>query len=115
MNARIDPGPRNSSVVDRPLEPERWPPCVAHGGESAVPRAGGLFAGEEVEIPDVGGPHRGDWHRRQHRVPVRIDQARHQHSSTAVDLHSMLAVAGVDGLSGDRLDRGAADEDIRAV
>ena len=106
MNAPDGSVNRNSSVVDRPLEPDRSPTsrtvvnprCSVRVACSPATRCGCRY--RRSSSPP--------WRRRQHRVQCASIQPRHQHSSTAVDLHSMLAVARVDGPSGDRLDRGAA-------
>ena len=103
----IDPGTGHQPLVDRLLEGEDRPAEVAHGGEAAHQRAFGLGRGGEMDIADLARLKDGDRQRREHRVPVGVDQSRHQHASAAVDhlraLRRRRVVVG-DGRDGVSLD-----------
>ena len=102
-------GPAMMPSIYCALEAERRPAHVANGGEAAHQRIRRLVAGREVGKADVA--HRlcrGG--RNQHRVPVRIDQPRHQRSPVAGDA---LCACGLDGLRRDARDHIALDQHVR--
>ena len=102
-------GPVDDALVDRALEAEHRSAHVANGGEAAHQRIRRLVAGREIGEADV--VHRlcrsG---RNQHRVPVSIDQPRHQRSPVAGDT---LGTLGLDGIGRDASDHIALDQHVR--
>ncbi|MET3224055.1 hypothetical protein ABIF35_004842 [Bradyrhizobium japonicum] len=80
----IDARTGDEVLVDRPLEAETGPTHVTHGGEAAHQRRGRLARGEQIVVADVA-EGRGRRRTDQHRVPMRVDQPRHQHPAAAVD------------------------------
>ena len=76
---RIDARPGQQPFVDGAFQAESGPAQVADGGEAAHQRGRGLGPRQEVAVADVVGKKlrgRRPYHR---RMPVRVDQARHQH------------------------------------
>ncbi|CAI2933874.1 protein of unknown function [Aminobacter niigataensis] len=105
----IDARSHDDSAVYRALETEHRTAHVAHRREATHQRMRCLVACGEIGKADVA--HclcRG--RRDQHRVPVRIDQAGHQHAAAA---RYHLRARRLDGGGRDALDEVAVDQHIR--
>ncbi len=103
---RVDARPHDDAGVDRALEPEHRPSHVAHGGKAAHQRVLRLVGGHEIVETDVAERFRRR-RARQHRMPVRIDQSRHQRSAVAGNAQGTVRL---DGLGRDARDPVAPDE-----
>ncbi|MDT4855375.1 hypothetical protein FQZ97_897270 [compost metagenome] len=99
-------------LIDGPLEGEHRATHVAHGGETAHQGVVSLGGGQDVEESHVGVLDSCKVRAHEHRVPVRVDQARHQRSTATVDdprARRRLDVAG-----GDAFDQVAANQHVVA-
>ncbi len=108
-DARTD----DHAFIDGALEAPRRSAHVAHGGEPAHQRVGGLGARHEVGVAlGVGQRGRG---RRPHEdgVPVHVDQARHERAPAPVDDDGGGAAIGRDGRGRDAFDAVATHEHER--
>ena len=72
-------------VVDCVLQTEHRAADIPNGGEAAQQRVPRLVRGKDVVIADVAGDRLCRGRSDQHRMPVRVDQARHQGPPAAVD------------------------------
>ena len=110
IDARAD----HDAVVDDVLQREAVAAHVADGGEPAHQHAAGFRHGDDrheagivLEVAAARGGH-------QHRVPVRVDEPRHEHPPTARDDRGARLGTGRDRpRRGDSLDLVAPDEDVR--
>ena len=82
---RIDARPGQQAAVGRLFQAEHVAAHVAHGSEAAHQGAPRFHAGKHAEVALVGRHQLRDGGTHQHAVPVRVDQARHQHAAAAVD------------------------------
>ena len=82
---RIDARPGREAVVDRLFQAKRRAAEVADGGETAHQRALGLGPRGQHDEADVCGQKGGDRESGEDRMPVRVDQARHERPPAAVD------------------------------
>src|SRR5215471_16062776 len=80
-NARTD----YSALVDRLLKPKRRTAHVANGRETPHQRVVRLGAGQEVEVANVASEQLHHRRPHQHRVPVHVDEPRHQRTPAAVN------------------------------
>src|SRR5262249_46351056 len=83
-SAWVDTRASNDTLVDGTLETEHRSPQVADGSEPAHQSVRCLGARYQVGVTEV--PYeclRGRWPHK-HRVPVRVDEARHQHTAPGV-------------------------------
>jgi hypothetical protein len=107
-----DARPRDGALVDRHLQPEGRPACVAHGGEPAHQRGARLAAGHEVDPAHVlrhgGDLADGD----QRRVPVAVDQPGDHRAAAA--LHD-LGLPGPLPRGGEARDAAVGHEDVDAL
>ena len=86
---RIDAGANGKAAVDRLFQAKRRAAEVADGGEAAHQRALGLGARGQHYEADVRVQKGGDRESSEDRMPVRVDQARHERPAAAVnDLRS---------------------------
>ncbi len=93
------------------LRPKLGPTEIAHGGETAHQGVAGLVSGNQVDVAGIRGRHQRGRRPHQHRVPVVVDQARHQRPATAVDDRG--GRIGRQRLGGDPLDPVALDPHVR--
>ena len=109
---RPDARSPDKAAVDRPLQSEGRARHVADAGEAAEQRSFGFGGGDEIDVTHIRRDQDLERDRRHHRVPVRVDQPRHQHPSAAVDDVDILADRRPGGL--DRTDPPALDFDPEA-
>ena len=109
---RPDAGARHESLVDRALQAEGWPGHVANAGEAAHQRLSRFVGRDQSDVADIRRHEDGQRQRRQHRVPVRVDEARHQNPAAAIDDPDVGVERGFGRL--DRLDRLAVDHNPQA-
>ena len=105
---RVDARAGDEILIDSPLEPKGRSAHVANGREAPHERAGRFRSREKVGVADVvsqGSRRRGA---HQHRMPMRVDQPRHQHARAPID---HLSVSG-DRCSRNLLDPVVADQNI---
>ena len=101
---REDAWSGDHSLVDGALECERRSADVADGRESAHQRGRGFGPREKGEVAEVRGHQHGGRRPHQHRMPMVVDQPRHERASGAVDQHGVGSAIGRDRRRGDPLD-----------
>ena len=106
--AGIDAGTASETVVDRLFEGEGRSAEIANRGEPARERAFSLLAGGEKDVAHIRSQQAENRQPRKDRVPVRIDEARHDCPAAAVD--HPRAFGGADVARLDRLDAIPLDE-----
>jgi hypothetical protein len=106
-------GPWREASVDRALQTEAWPGHVANAGEAPHEGLSCFVRRDQRDVADIRAQQDGQWQGRQHRVPVGVDEARHQHPAPAVDDPGVRVERGFRGL--DRLDPPAIDDNPQAL
>ena len=109
---RPDARARHEAIVDRSLQAEGWPGHVADAGEAAHQRPSRFVGRDKGEIADIRGQQDAHRQGRHHRVPVRVDEPRHQDSAAAID-DASVGERSFGRL--DRLDRFALDDNPQAL
>jgi hypothetical protein len=104
----------DDTLVDRALEPERRPTHVANGGKTTHQRVSGLCPRHQVQIAEIIREQLGRSGPNKHRMPMRVDEARHERTPTTDDDLSRGAPIDLDGIFGDFFDGVAANEDVHA-
>jgi len=94
---------------------ERWPADITHRGEPAQQGGRGLGAGEESQITEVSRQEFRGGRSHQHRVPVIVDETRHQRASVALDSLHRCARRICDPRTRDRLDHVADHQHVRGA
>ena len=94
----IDARTNHDTFVNGALEPEHGAAKVAHGGETPHQRRLGLPRGQQMKVGGVGGHQEHLGRRRHERMPMRVDQAWHQHAPVCRD-HAHVSIR----LDGDRV------------
>src|SRR6476646_10570647 len=82
---RVDARTWQHALVDRALEAEYRSAHVTNGGEAAQQRSRGLGPSQYVEMADISRQERRGCWTYEHRMPVHVDQPRHQRAPTAID------------------------------
>src|SRR5262249_23905587 len=109
----VDARAGDDALVDSALEPERRPAQVANSREPAQEGGSGLGASEKVQVADVCCEQRCGCGPHQHRVPMHVDQPRHECAPAAVDQDGVRASVTDDWRRRDGLACVPADEDVR--
>ena len=110
---RIDAGANGEAAVDRLFQAKRRAAEVADGGEAAHQRALGLGARRQHDEADVGGEKGRDRQAGEDRMPVRVDQARHERPAAAVD--GLCSGRRREIVRRQRLDPPALDEEAKSA
>ena len=76
---RIDARTNHDTFVNGALEPEHGPAQIAHSGETPHQRRLSLSRSQKMEVGWVRGHEKQLGCRRHKRMPMRVDEARHQH------------------------------------
>ena len=103
----------HDALVDRALETKGRPGHVADAGEAAHERFSRFVGRDKRDVADI--RRQQDAYRQggHHRVPMRIDEARHQNSAAAIDDASVGGERSFGRL--DRFDRSAFDDHPQAL
>ena len=109
---RIDARPGREPVVDCLLQREGRAAEIPDGGKAAHQRSLGLCARGKEDIAYVRRQQRGDRKRREDRMPMGVDQARHQDAPAAIDHPRAVRRRRI--AAGDLLDAIALDKEAKA-
>jgi regulator of protease activity HflC (stomatin/prohibitin superfamily) len=110
---RPDAGSRDETLIDRTLQAEGWAGHVANAGEAAHQRLSRFISRDQSDVANIRGQQDSDRQGRHHRVPVRIDEARHQNSAAAIHDARVGGERSFGRL--DRLDPLALDDNPQAL
>jgi hypothetical protein len=103
----------DDTLINGALEPEGRSAKIANSGESAkecIRCFGSRHQGRVADVSCHGG---GGSRPHEHRVPVHVDQTRHQRSATAIEQDSVSIFIGGDRGRGNMLDLVSAHEHVR--
>src|SRR5262245_44910748 len=109
----IDSRTGNDAFVDGALEAKRRAAKIANSSEPAHQRVLGLVAGHQVEVTDVRRKQLRGSRPHHHRMPVHVDQPRHQRSTTSVDNSSIAVSVHMKRCCRDLFDSVSTNQDVR--